>query len=294
LSDDRAETAPTPTAKHIPLESAKRVLWGDDRAGETLDWIHITGGNVHQMLWGMPPGGAYRQSGLNPTLVAADMIYHVLHGVLVVSNPSTGEVHRVNKGETIICPRGTWNYGFRYSVEELRVLELTAPAPAKWVGDPIMSTELPVERYVDDDKLGRWPLGMTSDDHSLHVVRGPEIVWRLEGATQQMLVGTIWSTPHLTFGCVELLPGRRSDIHTHGGDEIMYLVEGGLIVRAEDESDAWFELKPGDAFYVPEGVGHSYYNFTDEPATATFLAAPQYLPRGAAEPDEAAGNAPVA
>jgi quercetin dioxygenase-like cupin family protein len=98
-----------------------------------------------------------------------------------------------------------------------------------------------------------------------------------------VLVGIIWSTPDLTFGRMELLAGQRSDIHRHGGDEVMYLVEGRLLVRAEGKSEDWFERKPGDASYVPEGVEHSYYNYGDRPPTATFLVAPNYLANGSSK-----------
>jgi quercetin dioxygenase-like cupin family protein len=116
-------------------------------------------------------------------------------------------------------------------------------------------------------------------EFGLRVLRPADVLWRLEGAQQQMLVGILAATEHLTVGQVQLLPGRHSDAHCHAGDESLYLLEGTLNVRVPDNGgQRWFEIKPGDGFYVPEGVPHQYYNITDRPATFLFAVAPGYSP----------------
>lgn len=129
--------------------------------------------------------------------------------------------------------------------------------------------------------MGHWPLARAEAqrEFSMQVLCAADVLWRLEGAQQQMLVGILAATEHLTVGQVQLLPGRPSDAHCHAGDESLYLLEGTLNVRApENGGQRWFELKPGDGFYVPEGVPHQYYNFTDRPATFLFGVAPVYQP----------------
>jgi gentisate 1,2-dioxygenase len=76
-----------------------------------------------------------------------------------------------------------------------------------------------------------------------------------------------------------LLPGQRTDVQVHSGDESLYLLEGALnLLFPEKEGQQWFELHPQDGFYIPAGAPHQYYNMTDRPATLIFGVAPRYLP----------------
>ncbi len=119
-------------------------------------------------------------------------------------------------------------------------------------------------------------------DFTMTVLREPDLLWRLEGHDRQVLVAILVSTEHLTVGKINLLPGQRTDVQTHGGDESLYLLEGTLNVRVpENNGQRWFELKPGDGFFLPEGAPHQYYNISDRPVTLIFGVAPRYLPDGA-------------
>ena len=52
-------------------------------------------------------------------------------------------------------------------------------------------------------------------------------------------------------GVLELNPGEASVAHSHGGDEVVYALEGVLHVRAfGDEGNSVFELNPDDAAYI--------------------------------------------
>ena len=80
-------------------------------------------------------------------------------------------------------------------------------------------------------------------------------------------------------GTIELLPGRRSDLETHGGDEGLYVLQGTLHVHApQNEGATWFELQEQDGFYVPQGAPHRYFNMSGAPVRFLFGIAPDYLP----------------
>jgi quercetin dioxygenase-like cupin family protein len=114
---------------------------------------------------------------------------------------------------------------------------------------------------------------------TIRVVRETDILWRLEGERYQTLVGILVSTEHLTVGRLRLLPGQRTDVQIHGGDESLYVLEGCLNVRIRETSGpGWFELGQGDGFFLPEGTLHQYYNLSDQPAELIFGVAPCYLP----------------
>ncbi len=277
--------SPRPTfdgPAHIPFETVTRHLWGDPTSGEVADWIYASSNKIHQLIFGVPPGGAFRHSEEYRTIFAADEVLYVLSGVMLLANPETGEVHRAAPGEGVFFRRDTWHHAFNHSPEPLRVLEWFAPPPSQGTSGAYARSKpnLLELRYTQDRWLGRWPMErqQVSREHTMQPLREADALWRLEGREHQVLVGLWAATEHLTVGQVYLLPGQHSDPQAHGGDECLYLLEGALHVRAFREGgQRWFELKPGDGFYVPEGVAHQYYNMSAAPARLMFGVAPRYL-----------------
>jgi quercetin dioxygenase-like cupin family protein len=280
--------SPRPTfdgPAHIPYEVATRHLWGDAASGEVADWIYVSSDKIHQIVFGVPPGGAFRHSEEYRTIFAADEVLYVLSGVMLLANPETGEVHRVLSGEAAFFRRDTWHHAFNYSNEAVRVLELFAPPPSTGTSGAYARSKpnLTQPKYTRDHWLTQWPMARADihREQTIQVLRPSDALWRLEGAQQQLLVGVWAATEHLTVGQIELLPGQHSDPHTHGGAESVYLLEGTLNIRIpENDGQRWFELKPRDGFYIPQGVAHQYYNMTSDPARFLFGVAPRYLPEG--------------
>jgi quercetin dioxygenase-like cupin family protein len=259
-----------------------RHLWGDQVSGEVADWIYVSSEKIHQLVFGLPPGGAFRHSEDYRTIFAADEVLYVLSGTLVLNNPETGEVHRAQPGEAIFFRRDTWHHAFNYDTNPLRVLELFAPPPAQGTSGAYARTKpnLTSLKYTQDQWLGGWPMAQAEAQHqfTMCVLREPDILWRLEGRERPVLVGLLAATENLTVGKMQLLPRQQTDPQTHGGDESLYLLEGNLNLRLpENDGQRWFELKPGDGFYIPQGAPHQYYNISDRPASLIFGVAPQYL-----------------
>lgn len=272
-----------PGPAHIPYEAAMRHLWGDEISGEVADWIYVSSDMIHQLVFGLQPGAAFRHSDAYRTIFAADEIFYVLSGILVLNNPETGEVHRVLPGEAVFFRRDTWHYGFSYGTEPLRVLEIFAPPPSQGTSGSYARTRPNLEhpRYRQEQWFGQWPMRQADARRgfTMQVLREPDVLWHLEGEGRQVLVGILASTEHLTVGKMHLLPGQHTQPHAHGGDESLYLLEGTLNVRLpENDGQRWFELKPGDGFYFPKGTPHQYYNIADRPASMIFGVAPAYDP----------------
>ena len=276
--------SPRPTfdgPSHIPYETVTRHLWGDEESGEVADWIYVSSAKIHQLVFGLAPGGAFRHSDAYRTIFAADEVLYVLSGVMALSNPETGEVHRVKPGEAAFFRRDTWHHAFNFSPEPLRVIEFFAPPPSQGTSGSYAQTKpnLGAPKYSQDQWIGRWPQAQAeaAAKYTIRVLRDADLLWRLEGTDQQLLVGILAATEHLTVGRMELLAGQCSDVELHGGDESLYLLEGALNVRVpENDGPRWFELSPGDGFFVPEGTPHQYYNMSG--AQASFLCgiAPRY------------------
>jgi quercetin dioxygenase-like cupin family protein len=278
-------SSPRPTfagAAHIPYTAVTRHLWGDAVAGEVADWIYVSSNKIHQLVFGLPPGGAFRHSEEYRTVFAADELLYVLSGVMVLANPETGEVQRVLPGEAAFFRRDTWHHAFNYSTEPLRVLELFAPPPSQGTSGAYARTQpfLAHSTYTRDGWLGQWPMAQAelNSQNTIQVLRQTDVLWRLEGQAQQTLVGLWASTEHITIGEIQLLPGRHTEPQRHRGDESVYLLEGTLNIHLpENEGQRWFELQPHDGFYIPQGTPHQYYNISGEPVRLLFGVAPDYL-----------------
>ena len=235
------------------------------------------------------PGARFGHSERHRTNLGADELFYVLAGVLVLANPETGEVHRLEPGEAVWFGPDTWHHGVSHGTETLRVLEFFAPPPATGSSQPYANTKpyLSTPSYTQDDWLGAWPAAAPQalENHTQHVVRRTDVLWRLEGEEHELLVGILLSTEQLTCGSIELLPGRRSDIRLHGGDCAGYVVEGRLNLLLPDGVEGspgklWFQVEPQDGFLVPEGVPYQLFNMTDEPVRLLFGVAPTYLAVG--------------
>lgn len=278
--------SPRPTfdgPTHIRAEAATLHLWGDEDSGHVADRIYVSSSKIHQLVFTLPPGGAFRHSDSYRTLFAADVLYYVLSGTLVLNNPETGEAHRVLPGEAIFFRRDTWHHGFNYSSDPLHVLEFFAPPPSQGTSGAYARTRpnLTVPRSFQDEWLGHLPMALhqAREKFTMNTIRDSDLLWRLEGK-KPILVGILVSTEHLTVGKIQLLPGQHSDIQRHGGDESLYLLEGTLNIHTpENGGQRWFELNPGDGFYIPEGTPHQYYNISEQPVTLVFGCAPNYPER---------------
>jgi quercetin dioxygenase-like cupin family protein len=263
--------APTLIAKG----DATRHIWGDPEAGEVADWIYVSSELVHALVFGLGPGGEFRHSPDHRTVFRADELLHVLEGVMAIANPATGEVQRVEAGESVCFGRDTWHHAFAHGPGPLRVLELFAPPPASGSSGAYARQQpyLDVCRYADDTVLGRLP-SAGGGVGTLRRLERRDAVWRRDlGA----LIGLLVSTDELTAGLVEVDPGRRAASHAHGGDEVLYVTEGRMTVRAWDGDEVRvFELGPDDACYLPRGCRHEYRNYGAQTAHAVFGVAPKY------------------
>jgi mannose-6-phosphate isomerase-like protein (cupin superfamily) len=267
----------------IPYAEVTRYLWGEPEAGEVADWVYVSNDKIHQLIFALPPGGSFRHSEQSRTIFNTDEIYYVVQGTMVICNPEIGEVHLVNQGEAAFFRRDTWHHAFNYGTQPLRVLEYIAPPPRLGSTQPYARTKpyLTESRYTQDAWIGRWPIAAPEVEQSasMRVLRESDLLWRMEGVgSPPVLVGLLVATERLTVGLVRLLPGQKSSVQAHGGDEVLYVLQGTLNIHLpEQDGQKWFELQPRDGFYLPEGTGHQYYNYSDQTVELMFGVAPSYF-----------------
>jgi quercetin dioxygenase-like cupin family protein len=282
-------TVVTPPPGTIRAVDATLKLWGDEASGFVNDWIYVSNDNIQLLLFSLAPGARFGHSERHRTNLGADELFYVLDGVLVLANPETGEVHRVERGEAVCFGPDTWHHGVSQGTETLRVLEFFAPPPATGTSQPYANTKpyLSEPRYVRDAWIGRWPgdAAEAREATTQHVIARDDVLWRLEGEENHVLVGMQLSTPRLTAGSIELRPGQRSDPRAHGGDLAGYVLEGRLnlcLLDASGDSRAnkWFQADAEDGIFVPAGTRYQLFNMTDAPVRTFFGVAPSYLPDG--------------
>jgi len=281
-------TVVTPPPGSIRAADAALKLWGDETSGFVNDWIYVSNEKIQQLVFSLAPGDRFRHSERARTNLGADEIFYVLSGVLLLANPETGEVHRVERGEAVWFGPDTWHHGVSQGTETLRVLEFFAPPPATGSSQPYANTKPYLEKptYVQDDLLADWPAGAEKarGRHTQNVLRPADVLWRLEG-DEEVPVGILLSTSELTCGLIELLPGQRTGARSHGGDLAGYVVEGRLNLLLPEGVDdrpgkLWFQMEPDDGLHVPQGVPYRLFNMTDAPVRLLFGVAPTYLAVG--------------
>jgi mannose-6-phosphate isomerase-like protein (cupin superfamily) len=266
---------------HIRYQDVTRHLWGDATTGFVDDWIYASTDKIHQLVFGLPAGGAFKHSEDFRTVFGADEVLYVLAGTFGAANPETGEVRVVKAGEALFFRKDTWHHGFSLSDEPVRVLEYFAPPPSTGTSGAYARTRPYVSepKYRQESYVGNWPMARRQEREgaTMHVVREDDFLWTLDAQDQGVLTGLIATTEHLTAGRTTVLPGRKSSTETHRGDECLYVVSGCLNMLVPDrDGQVWFELHPGDGFYVPAGARHQYANMGGEPAVFVFGVAPDY------------------
>jgi mannose-6-phosphate isomerase-like protein (cupin superfamily) len=261
----------------IAYDDVTRHLWGEPEAGQVDDWIYASTDHIHQLVFGLAPGGKFTHSESFRTIFGADEVMYVLSGTFGLANPETGEFHVAKKGEALFFREGTWHHGFNLGRDQVRILEYFSPPPSQGTSGPYARTKPLLKPedsvYCQNELLGNWPMGIEQQRaaRTIFPVSATDCLWTLDKETQGAYTQVFASTEHLTSGKTNVLPGQKSGIEIHKCDECLYVTEGTLNVYTPGgEGQVWFELKPGDGFVVPAGFEHQYFNNTCDPVNFVF------------------------
>ena len=267
----------------LRYQDLERRTWGDEQTGRLSDWFYADDVQMNLNIVGMAPNGAAVNSPANPTVFGADELFYILEGLMVQSNPVTGEVFVVKPGEAIFFRKDTWHFQWNYSNTQLRMLEFFQPAPKAGTGGSYARSRPPLAgppKQGEDQLIGNWPMGMDSDrEKTAWMIREQDVLWRMEGTVRgrEILVGIMASTEHLTAGKMKFLGGQRSCEYVHNGEKVVFVENGNLHVEFPD-TKRWVELNAFDGVRIPAGVRHSFYNMSSDYANCVFSVATDYLP----------------
>jgi quercetin dioxygenase-like cupin family protein len=261
----------------IPKAQATRFLWGDAKAGFVSDWIYGSSPKMHMMSFEMVPGSRFGNSPDFKTYYACAETYHCLKGEFTFHCPETGEVHVLQKGDTLYFPPDTWHWGYNFGSETCHILECLTPRTEEacelhalaqpWLSDI---------RYGQRELVHHWTPGASRGTERAKLCRAGDYLYEIVGAEKPMRVGLVCSTDMLTVGIIDLYPGQESEPIRHPGDKVIFGLDGRANLFLPDASPNWWELNPGDAGFIPGGVQHCFFNTSDAMARIIFGVAPQY------------------
>ena len=259
----------------IRYGDAPRHLWGDEDSGFVGDVVYVSSDALHVLEFTLRPGSRFVHSATNPTLFAADLVYVVLEGELVLIEAEHGEVRPLRTGDTAYFGRDVWHHALNPGPGPTRVVEYFAPPPAQGTSSAYGASKplLVDTRYADERWSGRWPAARDERESSarLHVLSDRQLLWSAESADGGHLLGTIADTEHLRVGRGRVAGGHLGSLRT-AADETLLLVESGELFVHVPAADgpAWLRLTPGDAAYLPAGT--EYRLVEQAGAGATYVA----------------------
>ncbi|MCD6508469.1 cupin domain-containing protein [Candidatus Poribacteria bacterium] len=96
----------------------------------------------------------------------------------------------------------------------------------------------------------------------------------IHGVEKKGLVEIFVSSDKIHFGIFYVSPFDHLDPSApHEGDEVYYILEGEGVVLIEDKDV--YAVKEGDAFYLPEGLKHQWFNFSGKRLAVLWALAPK-------------------
>ena len=242
----------------ISRATARRVLWGTEDTGKVSDIYYHSDDDLHVIEFGLGRGEKWVHAPQKRTLFAADEVYHILEGTLVVANPETGEVCRAPAGYSVFFRRDTWHHGFAHR-GPVRVIEFMAPTPSQGVTQAYARTRpyLPAEDwvYTEKDWEGRWPMDRRDRQPGFTVVSPGERLWSVGDPRGALLLGMVCSTEHLTVYAAELEGDVWTRPASYRGAGVALVTAGTLRVSGRGETLA---ADAGDAVYLPPGAEFNY------------------------------------
>lgn len=270
----RATPRPTfASATVIRRADTAHHVWGDTESGLVTDRVYLSSGDLHVLEFELEPGGEFRHSATNKTVFAADVMYCVLEGELVLADPQHGEVRVVPAGQQVLFGRDTWHHGFNPSTRPVRVLEFFAPPPSRGTASLYARHQDMLEDllYRDVRWSGRWPSALAERESAtrLSVVGPDRAVWGFAASSPTHLVGLLADTEHLTVSTGRVYAGHVEDARKVEHESLLVVTRGELWIDVQQD-DGHFAtgcLAAGDAAYVPAHARLRVLSRAGEPST---------------------------
>ena len=245
---------------HIKRENMVLHTWGDLTSGFVTDRVISSTKQLHVLEFELGPSSGFRHSPINQTIFAADILYFVLEGDLILANPKTGEVELVSEGSGLLFHRETWNHGFSMGRKTTRVLEYFSPPPAMGAASEFSKRQPPllVNKYNYGKTVHNWPESQpeSKSKSSFLEISDRTSILSFRDSDPTHLISTLVATEflHVIKGTIEL--GHVEDLALVERESVVYVLEGILIIEAVAANNGQIStsvLSKGDAYFLPKG-----------------------------------------
>jgi len=243
----------------IKYAKIKIHLWGDEESGFVKDWIYVSNKSLHQIIFGLSARTNFKHSNEFRTIFGADELLYVLNGTMVIGNPQTGEMHRVEKGEFIYFSKDTWHHAFNYSNEDLQVLEFFSPPPLTGTSGAYAKQKPLLRNFRYGQNYTLDPLKLSNKKKSFKKINKNEINWSLIGENQEQLMGTIVNTKNLKVHILKVLGGQSTPKINFVNHSVFFILENKLKVTLSNKKSK-LAVNYKDSVYLKSGDCVQFYN----------------------------------
>ncbi|MCL4415999.1 MAG: cupin domain-containing protein [Actinobacteria bacterium] len=261
-----------------------------------LNQLFVSTDKLTVGTWQLGPGGTYNP----PDLHAGDEVYYIVEGTLTEHNPVLGEFINIDKGEALLLPMGGYHKGYNFGQGIMKVLYIIAPKiwldqepPMDFAGENMkMYKGKYNSRLKNYPQMQQWNVHGTTDDIGRWPVPGPQCrkepvlfyhiteekkLLNVYGAEFPVLIKFFVSNDLCHMGEFILPAGgvgcRASEPDSHRGDCCLNIEIGPITIFLPDTLQA-YDVQPGEAFFIPEGIKYQMINYTDHMVKAIFSIAP--------------------
>jgi len=140
-----------------------------------------------------------------------------------------------------------------------------------------------MDRIPNLDSLGRWPMEgkKARQGKKIIPVRAEDQLPLIHGREKHVLFSFVVSNDYINIALLEVPVGGISEAETHKGDELLYALEGDLVVQLEETGEKkgsavslCHHIFQGEKCFIPGGTPHKYFNFTTTPIKAFVVIGP--------------------
>lgn len=133
------------------------------------------------------------------------------------------------------------------------------------------------------DSLGRWPVEGKKARHARKIIpiRAGDQLPLIHGKERHVLFSFIVSNDYINIALLHVGVGGLSEVESHKGDELLYALEGDLVVQLEETAgekrsavSMCHHIFQGEKCFIPGGTPHKYLNFTAKPIKAFVVIGP--------------------
>jgi mannose-6-phosphate isomerase-like protein (cupin superfamily) len=112
-------------------------------------------------------------------------------------------------------------------------------------------------------------------------VRAEEQLPLIHGKKRHVFFSFVVSNDYVNVALLQIPVGGISEVEQHKGDELLYALEGDLVVQLEEPGEAkgsavslCHHVFQGEKCFIPGGTPHKYLNFNTAPIKAFAVIGP--------------------